>query len=159
MGLRDWVSEKACYSEVAAILGTRLQWGSETGSRRRSAAQRPIRPGMARLQWGSETGSRRRLGRACADGALADASMGLRDWVSEKAQIDLLTAHLAEALQWGSETGSRRRKEAPRHPVINARRFNGAPRLGLGEGSLAPPAPTASRPCVNGAPRLGLGEG
>ncbi len=62
-----------------------LQWGSETGSRRRSPAlgQRPRRP---------------------------RASMGLRDWVSEKGR-------------W------------PRQLERPGCRFNGAPRLGLGEGS------------------------
>ncbi len=62
MGLRDWVSEKAAVQLPVETLHRQLQWGSETGSRRRADL-------MPRL----------------AD-ALA-ASMGLRDWVSEKARM------------------------------------------------------------------------
>ncbi len=83
MGLRDWVSEKVHYSSSrlsqplcfngaprlglgegsahtsATVTGRELQWGSETGSRRRyDVTVAP--PADFELQWGSETGSRRR---------------------------------------------------------------------------------------------------
>ncbi len=110
-----------------------LQWGSETGSRRRreeyanhfgkalrfnGAPRLGLGEGLdvqiegwphPWLQWGSETGSRRRA-EAPAVGVVADpASMGLRDWVSEKARHDLRARIGHAQLQWGSETGSRRR--------------------------------------------------
>ncbi len=184
MGLRDWVSEKARGRPSSSTpspsfngaprlgLGegtqactaaprrrARLQWGSETGSRRRPARPR-TRPRGARqgfngaprlglgeglgrralsrspevLQWGSETGSRRRPHGVVEGGAVLSASMGLRDWVSEKVS---------------------------RRPDPGWRRwsgFNGAPRLGLGEGAQATyRVNKAAR--FNGAPRLGLGEG
>ncbi len=138
MGLRDWVSEKGNNQRRpdpptdrfngAPRLGLgegymstddqtetpALQWGSETGSRRRTHATPHMRR-SATLQWGSETGSRRRLwgcpGRPEGQGA----SMGLRDWVSEKVhRINTPPAHLY-------------------------RSFNGAPRLGLGEGRRRSP--------------------
>ncbi len=106
MGLRDWVSEMVQAKPLAAVNGLLLQWGSETGSRRWLRG-RPPAVARSLLQWGSETGSRRwqldrrergwsarfngapRLG--LGDGEVApargdidgDASMGLRDWVSE----------------------------------------------------------------------------
>ncbi len=64
---------------------------------------------MRGLQWGSETGSRRRGIPGGDLGGGAVPSMGLRDWVSEKAPYP---------------AGRRKR----------AQTFNGAPRLGLGEG-------------------------
>ncbi len=90
--------------------------------------------------------------------AALEASMGLRDWVSEKATVRA-------------------------YPYFNRLGFNGAPRLGLGEGRCSlgrwPSTSRASmglrdwvsekgyRPSTwlaspggfNGAPRLGLGEG
>ncbi len=187
MGLRDWVSEKeACRAmqkkhkslgfNGAPRLGlgegldedgfmannARLQWGSETGSRRRSGdradpgrqrqasmglrdwvsekAPRPIasssptgcfngapRLGLgegsgkspcvlsrAKLQWGSETGSRRRPGHDRVEVPKVPASMGLRDWVSEKVTGAAGTGKTTVLLQWGSETGSRRRRRGPR---------------------------------------------
>ncbi len=60
MGLRDWVSEKVERKERNEKLINLLQWGSETGSRRRRAVAH---------------------GADCSGGI---ASMGLRDWVSEK---------------------------------------------------------------------------
>ncbi len=97
---------------VATRATALLQWGSETGSRRRERSARRAAPGF-KLQWGSETGSRRRavagivvvshdsprfngaprlgLGEGCGvyTSRAADllASMGLRDWVSEKGMI------------------------------------------------------------------------
>ncbi len=63
-----------------------------------------------------------------------DASMGLRDWVSEMV----------------------RRVDGNSRPRS---RFNGAPRLGLGDG-LRPAAPQPMQANgFNGAPRLGLGDG
>ncbi len=162
MGLRDWVSEMGVPTKaappaplsfngaprlglgdgplVAAYLNwvLSLQWGSETGSRRWLIFGHPVlfgksgfngaprlglgdgprsragasRPG--RLQWGSETGSRR-----WADGSVGagrgdeGASMGLRDWVSEM----------------GAAAGT--------CTVLKGACFNGAPRLGLGDGQVA----------------------
>ncbi len=113
----------------------KLQWGSETGSRRRELVGKVSDLTITGLQWGSETGSRRRrpgpsgwpratgprfngaprLG--LGEGALVSphrgpggaASMGLRDWVSEKAEAFILMRASSKWLQWGSETGSRRR--------------------------------------------------
>ncbi len=62
------------------------------------------------------------------------ASMGLRDWVSEKAR-------------------------SPARCARRAASFNGAPRLGLGEGHSPTTSPQTRTPRFNGAPRLGLGEG
>ncbi len=185
MGLRDWVSEKAGVEQVSIVdfwssfngaprlgLGegaekaaaekaaAELQWGSETGSRRRRervATPAPRRrASMGLRDWVSEKGSRkkRRVGEEDR------ASMGLRDWVSEKVRIAPARTSTAPWLQWGSETGSRRRtlsllwelllnkasmglrdwvseKGHGGAPLWFRRRrggFNGAPRLGLGEG-------------------------
>ncbi len=110
MGLRDWVSEKAAVlvPRPAAVRGM-LQWGSETGSRRRTEPTSVATAAALRLQWGSETGSRRRAGPAASAARLHLASMGFRDWVSEKAKPGASRSLLWRALQWGSETGSRRR--------------------------------------------------
>ncbi len=62
------------------------------------------------------------------------ASMGLRDWVSEK------------AADWNDSA------------IRIAAGFNGAPRLGLGEGWFTVRSVGGAK-CFNGAPRLGLGEG
>ncbi len=184
MGLRDWVSEKAARYRVQPRGSWWLQWGSETGSRRRGhvhrhpVAPRPASMGLrdwvsekvngedfvaeaeAKLQWGSETGSRRRAtGSPAASCAHPLASMGLRDWVSEKVAIPIGTIRQIRELQWGSETGSRRRSAGPIWPTPSPARFNGAPRLGLGEGSRPWTPPTPPRWRFNGAPRLGLGEG
>ncbi len=65
----------------------------------------------APLQWGSETGSRRRLG-ALLDVSFRagpSASMGLRDWVSEKGPARLASARGGAASMglrdWVSEKG------------------------------------------------------
>ncbi len=111
MGLRDWVSEKVTSTDYALTYLPGLQWGSETGSRRRPGWV-SMRTALGLLQWGSETGSRRRgLGLATPIGKVA-ASMGLRDWVSEKAVGAAAAVRGAIVLQWGSETGSRRRATA-----------------------------------------------
>ncbi len=163
-----------------------LQWGSETGSRRwhrrkdrrdridlggfNGAPRLGLGDGApgwsdmsnsAVLQWGSETGSRRwPERREVGPYHLRLASMGLRDWVSEMV-----------------------RRFGPTRTSIG-RGFNGAPRLGLGDGqrpnyygpsligalqwgsetgSRRWPAPTSATPTsatrFNGAPRLGLGDG
>ena len=133
LGLRDWVSEKAsrptlCPTSEASFNGAPrlglgegrvtgafrvdpalLQWGSETGSRRRDARGGVGAAGRRELQWGSETGSRRRDGlRAYAVGA-PGASMGLRDWVSEKDASVLRGDRVARASMglrdWVSEKG------------------------------------------------------
>ncbi len=185
MGLRDWVSEKggarrrcrprwpgfngaprlglgegtrATASMCAARAMRALQWGSETGSRRRKQSECCGFDQVQSLQWGSETGSRRRAGHPCrrswgrcgfngaprlglGEGGLSTqtdavalllqwgsetgsrrrlpvdgrregagrASMGLRDWVSEKATKRPVASRRPRPLQWGSETGSRRR--------------------------------------------------
>ncbi len=182
MGLRDWVSEKGRRQQPGCAGAPGLQWGSETGSRRR-CKRRTIASAIA-----SGFNGAPRLG--LGEGAIQDpsavpllpASMGLRDWVSEK---DCRAAELSRrtVLQWGSETGSRRRKEKDAPSSYPCARFNGAPRLGLGEGALTG---SSCRPCAslqwgsetgsrrrlarlvdrlglggrfNGAPRLGLGEG
>ncbi len=182
---------------IPAVKSRKLQWGSETGSRRRPGDLRCLRGEAARfngaprlglgegwsgrqlglsdarfngaprlglgegrgalpfrlpqrwLQWGSETGSRRRGCDNCRSPYRSGAaSMGLRDWVSEKATIPTRrrigwawcfngaprlglgegAVYLAQAavelslLQWGSETGSRRRvapgqRSLPRLPA------------------------------------------
>ncbi len=133
MGLRDWVSEKAHLAPAQGRRRRTLQWGSETGSRRREPHQELVRGiGLASMglrDWVSEK-DRQPLQ---AHGRLARASMGLRDWVSEKA-----ASH---------------RSRSARSPT-----FNGAPRLGLGEG-LIDRTPAEEVRGFNGAPRLGLGEG
>ncbi len=112
----------------------RLQWGSETGSRRRCEVSQVGAKGLhasmglrdwvsekasmpcttasivsGALQWGSETGSRRRSELTSLHPRSQHASMGLRDWVSEKVAAVTAMAFYAKVLQWGSETGSRRR--------------------------------------------------
>ncbi len=87
------------------------------------------------------------------------ASMGLRDWVSEKVEGAEVLHRLMVSLQWGSETGSRRRPHKSSLSRPPDRGFNGAPRLGLGEGKGRAPTQGRADPCFNGAPRLGLGEG
>ncbi len=68
-------------------------------------------------------------------GLRSDASMGLRDWVSEKASGSRfhLPLHPAASMglrDWVSEKAICAR---PQRPCCQSR-FNGAPRLGLGEG-------------------------
>ncbi len=183
MGLRDWVSEMAGHLFSAggaawlASMGLR-DWVSEMGNSVplttdvddcfNGAPRLGLGDGFGicvklrengGLQWGSETGSRRwrrPLGRGQRGGP---ASMGLRDWVSE--MVPSLSASLAGATC-----------------------FNGAPRLGLGDGG-SPPTRSRTSELVasmglrdwvsemvitlgrseralwrfNGAPRLGLGDG
>ncbi len=113
-----------------------LQWGSETGSRRRKLA------GVASLSHTISVpfNGAPRLGLGEGHGtplhppATPPPSMGLRDWVSEKAADKINAEIRAMTLQWGSETGSRRRRAAAPTPTAEAPAFNGAPRLGLGEG-------------------------
>ncbi len=143
MGLRDWVSEKgrlprrrrarrrASFNGAPRLglgegwllrrhsfaYGILLQWGSETGSRRR-VRRFDVAPYLdGTLQWGSETGSRRRIG-----------AVGGPRWIELQ-------------LQWGSETGSRRRGIVKDVRARWGRCFNGAPRLGLGEGLRRPGLP------------------
>ncbi len=160
MGLRDWVSEKANTGRSPGAdldkpsMGLR-DWVSEKGSspRWRRRAWRSFN-GAPRLGLGE--GRRRPLGRD-REGA---PSMGLRDWVSEKDNKNMTVEITVMHLQWGSETGSRRRrrkvvrptgvplpsmglrdwvseKVSPRRDTLDrvAATFNGAPRLGLGEGT------------------------
>ncbi len=184
MGLRDWVSEMGCSPQsarrsclcfngaprlglgdgLAADLNglassVLLQWGSETGSRRwRQSATAP-QSGSPWLQWGSETGSRRWAGRAGRAREHPSASMGLREWVSE--------------MVCGASG-----------IVCSLACFNGAPRLGLGDGTgnlrrvrreggasmglrdwvsemvlVQTGTYVKALPGFNGAPRLGLGDG
>ncbi len=85
MGLRDWVSEKVGVETIRPSPSMLLQWGSETGSRRRDqgATEYVHTHGVP--------------------------SMGLRDWVSEKGAAPHEAPGREAGLQWGSETGSRRR--------------------------------------------------
>ncbi len=84
MGLRDWVSEKGSGRVRAAAVGARFngapRLGLGEGSVNWSSAL-----WLRTLQWGSETGSRRRYGILKGRVMESRASMGLRDWVSEKA--------------------------------------------------------------------------
>ena len=158
-----------------------LQWGSETGSRRR--AWGPVEDwedapaAMGLRDWVSEKEPSR-----WSVAVTSPASMGLRDWVSEKAlsagplnALDMASMGLRD---WVSEKDARLSDDAAGQPG-----FNGAPRLGLGEGTFpgnqAPSSTllqwgseTGSRRrkattgfiapvwvSFNGAPRLGLGEG
>ncbi len=162
-----------------------LQWGSETGSRRRPYNRSTGAPHKASASMGLRDWVSEKAVVDIAENLRQDASMGLRDWVSEKApDHDLPVGVAPMGLQWGSETGSRRRKaEASLAKAQEAllqwgsetgsrrrgggrdsaaellfHRFNGAPRLGLGEGYLLTGYACAST-SFNGAPRLGLGEG
>ncbi len=113
MGLRDWVSEKGGITRASTMRtetfngAPRLGLGEGRETARRAPKGNP-------LQWGSETGSRRRheAGAPALQGRRP--SMGLRDWVSEKGPLRQV-----------------------REPLL-AHSFNGAPRLGLGEGTHAP---------------------
>ncbi len=183
MGLRDWVSEKVASIALKNERKFKLQWGSETGSRRRLPARSrwcsvPL-ASMGLRDWVSEKGGHlppARRGRG--------ASMGLRDWVSEKARRwrhrqGLRPVASMGLRDWVSEKGAKRGNRQG-----DGRGFNGAPRLGLGEGrpccttcsgsaaSLQWGSETGSRrrgravfgrsapnDSFNGAPRLGLGEG
>ncbi len=134
----QWGSETGSRRRTAPVrmpitVSVLLQWGSETGSRRREASC-PTPISTPELQWGSETGSRRREEGQHIAGGVLNASMGLRDWVSEKELLQAQAGKLYRQLQWGSETGSRRRDTTPNRAATPASRFNGAPRLGLGEG-------------------------
>ncbi len=122
---------------------SRLQWGSETGSRRRARRHPRRRRAGPRFNGAPRLG----LGEGPSGGLdgqqHGQASMGLRDWVSEKAGGLILGVGDRErasmglrdwvsekglskapppecqsyVLQWGSETGSRRRpRRAQRLP-------------------------------------------
>ncbi len=152
MGLRDWVSEK----------GSSFIFSSASPRRFNGAPRLGLGEGIDEhlddqeekvLQWGSETGSRRRNPTFNTSGMDGPASMGLRDWVSEKDVMVKLHVAAPIALQWGSETGSRRRILTARSPRSRRRFcFNGAPRLGLGEG----PASGAWGPAVGHGASMGL---
>ncbi len=137
MGLRDWVSEKDPIDRSGARCQPRLQWGSETGSRRRALGHRLSDLGPLLLQWGSETGSRRRFGASptapCSAASLQWGSeTGSRRRVPPGWRAEIIAS---PSLQWGSETGSRRRTRPGLSTPSLPPTFNGAPRLGLGEGS------------------------
>ncbi len=94
----------------------------------------PPPPVAGSLQWGSETGSRRREAMAPEDVRRQVASMGLRDWVSEKGPTPRRGCAPQGASMglrdWVSEKGG---AGGPLGCRVGAG-FNGAPRLGLGEG-------------------------
>ncbi len=183
MGLRDWVSEKAGLATDNAWAALVLQWGSETGSRRRGGTGWSRTAQTAPLQWGSETGSRRRSEVLHAVPNVGIASMGLRDWVSEKASRGTPAPAGAtrfngaprlglgegrptgpataptRALQWGSETGSRRRIQRFSDSIGNEFDASMGLRDWVSEKAAAWWAARRAPPGFNGAPRLGLGEG
>ncbi len=136
MGLRDWVSEKAAQQKQSA-----------------RSSRTPASMGLR--DWVSEKAP----GLGCRRGVLHRASMGLRDWVSEKERGQRRLRPSRVPLQWGSETGSRRRFTGRISFDASPLCFNGAPRLGLGEGQVEAADPRTPRKRFNGAPRLGLGEG
>ncbi len=134
MGVRDWVSEKVSDIVEAESQAMRLQWGSETGSRRRPGGFPTVRcsslcfNGAPRLGLGE--------GRNGWPVTQADewvASMGLRDWVSEKETIDV-ERRAADAASMGLRDWVSEKGRGSIRPGPGSRRFNGAPRLGLGEG-------------------------
>ncbi len=165
MGLRDWVSEKGAVDRTAragragfngaprlglgdgassgrrALGESRLQWGSETGSRRWAAIVLYGAGAVARFNGAPRLGLGDGLvGRARLSATKA-ASMGLRDWVSEMALDATREAlrRLAASMglrDWVSEM-------AAASAAVCARMlcFNGAPRLGLGDGPRPKPTP------------------
>ncbi len=89
------------------------------------------------LQWGSETGSRRRL--LGVQHAVIDvfASMGLRDWVSEKAGSGVGAGATVGRASMGLRNWVSEKAREQAAAMADQARFNGAPRLGLGEGVVA----------------------
>ncbi len=147
MGLRDWVSEKELITMRPAADVLALQWGSETGSRRRRVALTDPRIDAARLQWGSETGSRRREAVIDATAFPYGFNGAPRLGLGEGALIAEAAGH-PSLLQWGSETGSRRWSATSETRPSGASGFNGAPRLGLGDGGSTPCATSATPPAL-----------
>ncbi len=110
MGLRDWVSEKVRAGTRPAVWASTLQWGSETGSRRRAALRSATLSRRCSFNGAPRLGLGEGVARAVEDHRLRAPSMGLRDWVSEKATARTRPPSAPSSLQWGSETGSRRRR-------------------------------------------------
>ncbi len=119
MGLRDWVSEKGRGLIKKHQGGRRFNGAPRLGLGEGYGSDGGIAV-VITLQWGSETGSRRRPQRGDRERRHARASMGLRDWVSEKVQPPKTPAMEAYLLQWGSETGSRRRPCTLRGRALSA---------------------------------------
>ncbi len=157
MGLRDWVSEKGNADPLARLaivpsMGLR-DWVSEKESIVAFVFTTHMFPSMGLRDWVSE----KEISAACKRAA-KKPSMGLRDWVSEKEGTQTLSV-LARTpsmglRDWVSEKARGRGRCCRGRPA-----FNGAPRLGLGEGTRGRSQRPAQTRSFNGAPRLGLGEG
>ncbi len=110
MGLRDWVSEMDSF-----LVGWNNDQLGFNGAPRLGLGDGALAMGgalfYARLQWGSETGSRRWNGWPVTKADEWVASMGLRDWVSEMGAGAVLAGQHEEASMglrdWVSEMASR----------------------------------------------------